>query len=508
MAAAWADASGASLVVRVRPAGNSSWGAPTVIPLAPGWSASGAVFPSLQQLVLRAAGPMHFLLVWRERNGSFQRIQAQRLSRSGAPVGSHTVLAGPDYVYLADVATNASGRAAVSYFTDASPTPFSVRVRDTESSSWRPAVTVTSVPVASIPGPWAFVSRVAVHSSGTVCAIGSASFTPSTVAVRSKCAPPAALGSAATQPVGTFTDTTTIGSLGPLVTMAATPEGFIVAGIAASTGTVPFPILAPVMPTVVRVRERPADSGAWVTAATLGQPGEVNVLPLALASAGGALVQFERLRGAVGSDRGSPGYGVDQRVAQQQGSGAWTPALTVSSLGISSSESIVPLLSAAALGPAGEVLVSAPVPQPAAPLWTTGFVRRSSWSGTWSSSTGMGVTTTSGLVIAASGRATALGVQFGTGDVIVVQSALPKPFVRQSARITAVPRVGVASVCGFAFTDAASITRQWRVNGVVRSTASKYTPTSADRGKTLVCRVTAANPTGTTVSASPGRTVA
>ena len=219
-------------------------------------------------------------------------------------------------------------------------------------------------------------------------------------------------------------------------------------------------------------------------------------------------MQFERLRGAVGSDSGSPGYGVDQRVAQQQGSGAWTPALTVSSLGISSSESIVPLLSAAALGPAGEVLVSAPVPQPAAPLWTTGFVRRSSWSGTWSSSTGMGVTTTSGLVIAASGRATALGVQFGTGDVIVVQSALPKPFVRQSARITAVPRVGVASVCGFAFTDAASITRQWRVNGVVRSTASKYTPTSADRGKTLVCRVTAANPTGTTVSASPGRTVA
>jgi hypothetical protein len=431
------------------------------------------------------------------------------ITRAGAVAEIERVVKDSGAAYLTDVATNASGRAVVVYVANATapdPYPYEARVRTATGAGWG-----APVPLGSIANPSptsSLFARAAVHSSGVVCAAFSTATTGTSTTVTSRCGTPASLGSAAPQTVGQFATGIVTEILGSFASLAATASGFAVAGTVASTGTVPYPDASPPAPTRIRVRERPAASGAWATTATLGFAGEWNGRPTVLAGATGSVVHFVRIRGAVGSDPGSAGYGIDQRVAQRQGSGAWSAARTASTLSADTSAIQSVLTSTAAVGPAGELLVSAPTVTAAAPYWTSGFVRRSSWSGAASTTGGVGAATYLTAAIAASGRATVVGRLATGSDGVVAQSALPKPFVRQAARITAVPRVGVASACGVAFTDAASIARQWRVNGVVRSTASKYTPTAVDRGKTLVCRVTATNPTGTTVSASPGRTVA
>jgi len=508
--AAWVAATG-SIHVRVRPAGSSSWGASKVFPIDPGWVVGVPLYVVFTTLWVVPAGPSGFLMVWQEDSGGLKRIRAQRLTRAGAAAEAPATLIGPAPVFLADVATNAGGRAAVSILRNSDPVPAVFVVRPTPTAAWGAPITVnTTLPVASLPTPSVLISGVAVHDSGTVCAMypGSVSTTATTNAVtlRSRCGAPAALASAPEQVVGTFQVNTHTEDFGSSASLESTSAGFMVAGIVASAGTTALPIAGGVPATAVRVRTRPAASGSWSTAATFGAPGEFNARPRALSSPSGVAAHYLRIRGGVGSGPATPITAYDQQVAQRRGSQPWTPVATVASLSTTGAATGKVFRStASALGPGGEMLVSAP--QPRLPSgWGSGFVRRSGWGGGFTATTGIFTSIEISAAIAASGRATVIGRDFAI-DVRIAQSPLPKPFVRSAATITAVPRVGAASTCAFALTDAASVTRQWRVNGVVRGTAATYTPTSSDRGKTLTCRVTGTNPTGSTVTTSPGRVV-
>jgi hypothetical protein len=227
------------------------------------------------------------------------------------------------------------------------------------------------------------------------------------------------------------------------------------------------------------------------------------------------VVEYTRMVGAIGAAPGSVRYlGVRYASSRPSATAAWSPPAVVASTSTDEAswvysftaglESVAPDGTIATPGVAAFAMEGWGV------VFNSGVTIRPGWSGTPSPALNLPVQTVSvDTALAPNGRLTVVGSVIFSG-VVVISSALGKPFVRAVARLsTASPRRGVVVTCGSAWTDAVSVTYRWRRGGttIAGATAATYRPRAADVGRVLSCLAVGKNATGTTVSSSTGRKV-
>lgn len=82
-------------------------------------------------------------------------------------------------------------------------------------------------------------------------------------------------------------------------------------------------------------------------------------------------------------------------------------------------------------------------------------------------------------------------------------TVVPPVTVRRGARVVGKPRVGSPLTCDAGFTNARTLTYQWRRGNAAVSQARVYRPKAVDRGRRLTCAATGRNSHGQVTTTSP-----
>jgi len=238
-------------------------------------------------------------------------------------------------------------------------------------------------------------------------------------------------------------------------------------------------------------------------------------LSLAMTPGGGAVVRFLDLRDGTAPPLRTASTMLAQRTTL---GGPWSAARLVDAVSVDSSiDDITMARMDPVLAGDGTAVMLLPAPY-AAGGGTVALGASTTWRTGWETAFTEQPTLparpytqmTTGMVLDPAGRATLTYIDDTTFGLVAATTALPKPFVRTRAALSsASPRVGVAVTCKSAWTGGKTLAFRWLRGGsaIAGATSKTYVPKAADRDRGLSCRVTATNPTGSTVTTSVARTV-
>jgi len=503
---AWTEGS-TSVHLAVRRPGTNLFTELTPLAMESGYSVSVPGLPSLwPPVTLRAAGA-EFLLGWGEA-GATPRLRVSRVPANASAVPPPVTVSGPDGMengLAYDFNTASDGSAVAVWFKSG---PFGQQVRAARraglTGAWQQLGTAGTV---SFP----YDVTAAIDSSRSVT-VGWAAPNGIGIGSRVRSYQGGAWGLAV---IAGAVSATFSGSM-RLLSASSSGAATVVAFVDTAPGASLFAVDSTARG--VRVLTRPTAGAPWALSGPLLGPGRFAFTPAAaMAPDGSAVVSFLDARSGSGT-----AVGVASMVAQRRGStGAWGPALAARSVATDSSglAAMIGGRLTPGLAPDGTLVVPAAAPVSAGsgtmaqsgatawrPGWTAPFTSQTVFSGTPI----LSFPTLAPVVVDPAGRATVAFVGGSPPAVTIATTALPAPLARSRAALsTSSPRVGSAVTCVSAWTGAKTLAFRWQRSGVTiaGATAQSYTPKPADAGRTLTCRVTATNPTGSTVSTSVGRAV-